>query len=175
MMNDYLSAILVVSFPACAGQARGKAVEQNRFQRRSAVSWVKLIYTMLTAGKLASLLAQDLCHLNQVCDAALLRVSASPLHLCADLVRSPDLNSHKVLCDRHQEAIVLLKAVIKEAPNLPAAWHTMGWVHEARGNIQKALDFFMVSAHLSKVSLHRVSAPMPTVITASLRSHHGIR
>ena len=58
-----------------------------------------------------------------------------------------------LLCDRHQEAIALLKAVIKEAPNLPAAWHTMGWVHEARGNMQKALDFFMVSAHLSKVSL----------------------
>ncbi|KAL3150393.1 hypothetical protein ABBQ32_000232 [Trebouxia sp. C0010 RCD-2024] len=53
---------------------------------------------------------------------------------------------------RHQEAIALLKAVIKEAPNLPAAWHTMGWVHEARGNMQKALDFFMVSAHLSKDS-----------------------
>ena len=63
------------------------------------------------------------------------------------------LTSMNKFCGRHQEAIALLKAVIKEAPNLPAAWHTMGWVHEARGNMQKALDFFMVSAHLSKASM----------------------
>lgn len=78
-----------------------------------------------------------------------------------------------LLCDRHQEAIALLKAVIKEAPNLPAAWHTMGWVHEARGNIQKALDFFMVSAHLSKVSFcYLLSAFMPTM--ASTQRLYGI-
>lgn len=34
-----------------AGQARAKAVGQDQFQRKSAVSWVKLIYIMLTAGK----------------------------------------------------------------------------------------------------------------------------
>lgn len=71
----------------------------------------------------------------------------------------------KLLCHRHQEAIALLKAVIKEAPNLPAAWHTMGWVHEARGNMQKALDFFMVSAHLSKVSF---------CLTVCIHAYHGI-
>lgn len=34
-----------------AGQAKAKAVEQNQFQRKLAVSWVKLTYIMLTAGK----------------------------------------------------------------------------------------------------------------------------
>lgn len=53
---------------------------------------------------------------------------------------------------RHAEATTLLLAVIREAPNLPDAYHTLGLLYESQGDAKKALDFHMISAHLSKVS-----------------------
>ncbi|DBA78961.1 TPA: hypothetical protein ACH3X1_008835 [Trebouxia sp. C0004] len=53
---------------------------------------------------------------------------------------------------RHAEAITLLLAVIREAPNLPDAYHTLGLLYESQGDAKKALDFHMISAHLSKDS-----------------------
>ena len=52
---------------------------------------------------------------------------------------------------RHDEAIALLLEVIKAAPNLPDAYHTLGLLYEAQGDAPKSVNFFMISAHLSKV------------------------
>lgn len=68
-----------------------------------------------------------------------------------------------VLC-RHAEAIVLLLEVIKGAPNLPDAYHTLGLLYEAQGDAEKSVNFFMISAHLSKVQLW---LPPPITLTAS--------
>ena len=54
---------------------------------------------------------------------------------------------------RHDEAIALLLEVIKAAPNLPDAYHTLGLLYEAQGDAPKSVNFFMISAHLSKVQL----------------------
>jgi general transcription factor 3C polypeptide 3 (transcription factor C subunit 4) len=43
----------------------------------------------------------------------------------------------------------LLLEVIKLSPNLPDPYHTLGLLHEAIGNPRKALDFYMIAAHLT--------------------------
>ena len=50
---------------------------------------------------------------------------------------------------RHGEAITLLQEVVKAAPNLPDPYHTLGALHDAAGNARKALDFWMIAAHLT--------------------------
>lgn len=39
--------------------------------------------------------------------------------------------------------------VIRLAPNLPDPYHTLGLLHEAVGNAKKALDFYMIAAHIT--------------------------
>jgi general transcription factor 3C polypeptide 3 (transcription factor C subunit 4) len=39
--------------------------------------------------------------------------------------------------------------VIRLAPNLPDPYHTLGLLHEAVGNTKKALDFYMIAAHIT--------------------------
>ena len=43
----------------------------------------------------------------------------------------------------------VLTEVIKAYPNFSDPFHTLGLVHEAAGNPRKALDFFMIAAHMS--------------------------
>ena len=44
--------------------------------------------------------------------------------------------------------------VIKQAPNLSDPYHTLGLLHEAEENPRKALDFYMIAAHMNpKVEL----------------------
>lgn len=53
------------------------------------------------------------------------------------------------LCmDRNKEALELCTEVIRLAPNTQEAYLTIGTIHEAVGNPRKALDFFMIAAHL---------------------------
>ncbi|KAJ4964536.1 hypothetical protein NE237_016385 [Protea cynaroides] len=50
---------------------------------------------------------------------------------------------------RYEEAISVLKEVVRLAPNLPDSYHTLGLVHNAMGDKKKALNFYMIAAHLS--------------------------
>ncbi|XP_010252329.1 PREDICTED: general transcription factor 3C polypeptide 3 isoform X2 [Nelumbo nucifera] len=50
---------------------------------------------------------------------------------------------------RYEEAICVLKEVILLAPNLPDPYHTLGLVYNAIGDKKKALNFYMIAAHLS--------------------------
>jgi hypothetical protein len=44
-----------------------------------------------------------------------------------------------------QEAATLLMEVIQEYPNFADPFHTLGLVHEAGGNVRRALDFHMIA------------------------------
>ncbi|GFY99697.1 hypothetical protein Acr_13g0010970 [Actinidia rufa] len=48
-----------------------------------------------------------------------------------------------------EEAICVLKEVVRIAPNLPDPYHTLGLVYNAVGNKKKALNFYMLAAHLT--------------------------
>ncbi|XP_042494489.1 general transcription factor 3C polypeptide 3 isoform X2 [Macadamia integrifolia] len=50
---------------------------------------------------------------------------------------------------RYEEAISVLKEVVRLAPNLPDSYHTLGLVYNAIGDKKKALNFYMISAHLT--------------------------
>lgn len=50
---------------------------------------------------------------------------------------------------RYDEAIDALTEVIKLAPNLADPYHTLGLLYEAIGRSRKALDFYMIAAHLT--------------------------
>lgn len=62
------------------------------------------------------------------------------------------------------EAITLLLEVVRLAPNLPDPYHTLGLLHEASSDWKKALDFYMIAAHLTPrdISLWRRLANMST-------------
>jgi general transcription factor 3C polypeptide 3 (transcription factor C subunit 4) len=49
---------------------------------------------------------------------------------------------------RNKEALELCTEVIRLAPNTTDAYLTIGSIHEAMGSPRKALDFFMIAAHL---------------------------
>ena len=55
--------------------------------------------------------------------------------------------------ERHVEAIGKLMEVIRCEPNMPDPYHLLGVLHEAVGNQKKALDFFMIAAHLTPKDL----------------------
>ncbi|KAL6560554.1 hypothetical protein OROGR_004113 [Orobanche gracilis] len=48
-----------------------------------------------------------------------------------------------------EEAICLLKEVILLAPNLSDPYHTLGLIYTAMGDKKKALNFYMIAAHLT--------------------------
>lgn len=61
---------------------------------------------------------------------------------------------------RYREAADLLMGVIRLAPNTAEPYHTLGVLHEAMGDKPRALDFYMVAAHLTpKVGKACVSSP----------------
>ena len=47
------------------------------------------------------------------------------------------------------EAIKLLHDVIRESPNAYQAWATLAMVHDELGDAQKALQTYLMAAHLS--------------------------
>ena len=69
------------------------------------------------------------------------------------VLQFPKIKCNNLTSCRHDEAIALLLEVIKAAPNLPDAYHTLGLLYEAQGDAPKSVNFFMISAHLSKVHL----------------------
>lgn len=64
----------------------------------------------------------------------------------------------------------MLMEVIRLAPNLADPYHVLGVLHETVGNSKKALDFFMIAAHLTPkdLSLWKRLAAMST-------DHHLVR
>lgn len=54
----------------------------------------------------------------------------------------------KELC-RFELAIPLLQDVIKLAPALSDPYKTLGLCHEQSGNSRRALDFYMITAHMT--------------------------
>lgn len=53
------------------------------------------------------------------------------------------------LLRRFEQAIPLLQEVIKIAPSLTDPYKTMGLCYEQTGNNRKALDFYMITAHMA--------------------------
>ena len=163
----------------CADQARAKAAGQNQSQRKSTANWVKQHCTTHLAGESA-------CH---ICRTHSCQGSWSEVALCCQCqgtirfcLRTHLFNKLYTKQDglkcwcwdfcRHAEAITLLLAVIREAPNLPDAYHTLGLLYESQGDAKKALDFHMISAHLSKVwSLHVVAIAATTMLFGSIAQH----
>ncbi|EPS71182.1 hypothetical protein M569_03577, partial [Genlisea aurea] len=50
---------------------------------------------------------------------------------------------------RYEEAISVLKEVIRLAPNLSDPYHTLGLIYTAINDNKRALNFYMIAAHLS--------------------------
>jgi len=174
----YSIADLCILGPASADQAREKAAGQNRSQRKSTANWVKQHCTMHLAGEAA-------CHIYKThpcqrswsevalccqCQGRILFCMGT--HLFIKLYTKQE--GLKCWCwdfCRHAEAITLLLAVIREAPNLPDAYHTLGLLYESQGDAKKALDFHMISAHLSKVwTLHVAATAATTMLYQSTTS-----
>ncbi|KAK9095770.1 hypothetical protein Sjap_021267 [Stephania japonica] len=50
---------------------------------------------------------------------------------------------------QYEEAIRILKEVIMLAPNLSETYHTLGLIYEETGDKKKAINFYMLAAHLA--------------------------
>ncbi|XP_009781369.1 uncharacterized protein LOC107832204 isoform X1 [Nicotiana tabacum] len=50
---------------------------------------------------------------------------------------------------RYEEAIRVLNEVIRLSPNLPDPYHTLGLIYNAIGDKKRAMDFYMLAAHLA--------------------------
>ncbi|KAF7824751.1 general transcription factor 3C polypeptide 3 [Senna tora] len=51
--------------------------------------------------------------------------------------------------ERYEEAISVLHEVVRLAPNLPDSYHTLGLIHRSLKDYKKAMDFYMIAAHLT--------------------------
>ncbi|XP_055832295.1 uncharacterized protein LOC129901198 isoform X2 [Solanum dulcamara] len=50
---------------------------------------------------------------------------------------------------RYEEAKRVLREVIRLSPNLPDPYHTLGLIYDAMGDKKRAMNFYMLAAHLS--------------------------
>lgn len=47
------------------------------------------------------------------------------------------------------QAVDILKEVVRIAPNVADSYHTLGLLYDAKGDRKKALNFYMIAAHLT--------------------------
>lgn len=47
------------------------------------------------------------------------------------------------------QAVELLKECVRIAPNVPDSYHTLGLLYDAMSDRKKALNFYMIAAHLT--------------------------
>eukprot|EP01120_Amphizonella_sp_Union-15-10_P012769 TRINITY_DN5763_c0_g1_i6.p1 TRINITY_DN5763_c0_g1~~TRINITY_DN5763_c0_g1_i6.p1 ORF type:complete len:795 (-),score=154.08 TRINITY_DN5763_c0_g1_i6:183-2567(-) len=52
-------------------------------------------------------------------------------------------------CSEYQKAVDILLEIVKQNPNVPDPYHTLGLIHEEIKQIDKAIEFFMIAAHLT--------------------------
>ncbi|KAL3694342.1 hypothetical protein R1sor_007993 [Riccia sorocarpa] len=50
---------------------------------------------------------------------------------------------------KFEEAVLLLKECVRISPNVPDSYHTLGLLYDAMGDRKKALNFYMIAAHLT--------------------------
>ncbi|BBN06711.1 general transcription factor 3C polypeptide 3 (transcription factor C subunit 4) [Marchantia polymorpha subsp. ruderalis] len=50
---------------------------------------------------------------------------------------------------KFEEAVELLKECVRIAPNVPDSYHTLGLLYDAMSDRKKALNFYMIAAHLT--------------------------
>ncbi|XP_015168450.1 general transcription factor 3C polypeptide 3 isoform X3 [Solanum tuberosum] len=50
---------------------------------------------------------------------------------------------------RYEEAKLVLREVVRLSPNLPDPYHTLGLIYNAMGDKKRAMNFYMLAAHLS--------------------------
>lgn len=90
-----------------------------------------------------------------LCGACILSHCVYPVTLCqsynvppaAHALRPP---SPDTWC-RYDEAISQLMDVITLVPNIPGPYNTLGAIYEQQGKKDKALDCYMIAAHLNKL------------------------
>ena len=46
-------------------------------------------------------------------------------------------------------AIAMLKDFIKKAPTVPDPYHTLGLIYEKQGDVQKAIQFYLIACTLT--------------------------
>jgi len=51
-------------------------------------------------------------------------------------------------CD-YSQAVEILKEVVRIAPNVADSYHTLGLLYDAKGDRKRALNFYMIAAHLT--------------------------
>lgn len=54
--------------------------------------------------------------------------------------------------------------VIQECPNTSDPFHTLGLIYEAQGDARRALDFYMIAAHLTPKVARPCLAPSPGIM-----------
>lgn len=47
------------------------------------------------------------------------------------------------------QAVEILKEVVRIAPNVTDSYHTLGLLYDAKGDRKRALNFYMIAAHLT--------------------------
>lgn len=49
----------------------------------------------------------------------------------------------------NSQAVEILKEVVRIAPNVADSYHTLGLLYDAKGDRKRALNFYMIAAHLT--------------------------
>ncbi|RDX98421.1 General transcription factor 3C polypeptide 3, partial [Mucuna pruriens] len=69
-------------------------------------------------------------------------------------------------CGNYDKAKAVLHEVVRLAPNLPDAYHTLGLVHSTLQDYKRAMSFYMIAAHLTP----KDSSLWKTIFTWSINS-----
>lgn len=69
-----------------------------------------------------------------------------PVHLASKMGAA----NMAYVSNNHDEAEVMLTAIIEECPRCPAPHRTLGLIYESRGDTDRALDHFMVAAEVAR-------------------------
>lgn len=56
---------------------------------------------------------------------------------------------HPALMCGYSQAVEILKEVVRIAPNVADSYHTLGLLYDAKGDRKRALNFYMIAAHLT--------------------------
>ncbi|CAN6445505.1 unnamed protein product [Victoria cruziana] len=77
------------------------------------------------------------------------RKKGSKSKLSPDVMEKLGIANLHYAFGRFDEALNVLKEVVRLAPNVADSYHTLGLVYSAIGDKKKALNFYMIAAHLT--------------------------